>query len=114
MEFSVNIVDRIYNNLVEYCASCKKDINEYICDCIENKLYTDMYGDLNKKISLNTSANNNVITDTMVVKLEDADKSSKDKSEIVDIVFSSQKQENAPNNTEKNVAKRTRRILKSK
>lgn len=112
MEFSINIVDRIYNNLADYCASCNKDINEYICDCIENKLYTDMYGDLNNRFKLHESSNIN--TETTVVKLQNIDASDEENGKITGADDYLHKVEDNNVNIEKTISKRTRRVLKSK
>lgn len=112
MEFSVNIVDRIYNNLMEHCTSYNKDINEYICECIENRLYVDMYGDLNNRFKLHERGN--ISTETTVVKLQNIDASDEENSKITGADDSLHKVEDNNVNIEKTTSKRTRRILKSK
>lgn len=112
MEFSVNIIDRIYNNLTDYCTLCNKDINEYICECIENRLYVDMYGDLNNRFKLHESGN--TTTETTVVKLQNIDANSEKNSKITGADVSLHKVEDNNINIEKTAPKRTRRVLKSK
>lgn len=49
MKKYINIDDRMSSQLEEYCSINKLKINDYINEAISNKLYTDIYGDLNLK-----------------------------------------------------------------
>lgn len=48
MEKTFNIEDRILNQLIEYCENNDIQLNDYINECIKDKLYTEIYGDLNE------------------------------------------------------------------
>lgn len=44
----INMENRLYCNLKEYCEANHIKIGRYISNCVERSLYTDKYGDLNK------------------------------------------------------------------
>lgn len=48
MKKSVNIDNRTYSQLEEYCKVNKINIQEYLSDSIKNQLYIDIYGDMNQ------------------------------------------------------------------
>ena len=50
MEITVQIVDRNYDQIKEFCEYNNIDIGEYIVQCVEDDFFTRKYGDLNEKL----------------------------------------------------------------
>lgn len=69
----INIDDRIYNNLKEYCDYNKLKINKYITDCIEKALYIDKYGDLNTIFNSESIIPQKTVTAKLEEKQENAE-----------------------------------------
>ena len=57
LEQNIYISERLLNNLKAFCEANSLDVNDYITECIEVKLNTDMYGDLNEIFGLNNKQN---------------------------------------------------------
>jgi len=50
MEIKLEIPDRLYNSISEFCKSNNIVIEEYMAGCISDHHYTNIYGDLNEKL----------------------------------------------------------------
>ena len=51
MKITIEIVDRNYEQIKEFCDFNKIPIDEYIVNCVENDFFIRKYGDLNEKVS---------------------------------------------------------------
>ena len=51
MKITIEIVDRNYEQIKEFCEFNKITIDEYIVNCVENDFFIRKYGDLNEKVS---------------------------------------------------------------
>lgn len=51
MKITIEIVDRNYEQIKEFCDFNKITIDEYIVNCVENDFFIRKYGDLNEKVS---------------------------------------------------------------
>lgn len=51
MEVTINIIDRNYEQIKEFCDFNKISIEDYIVQCTEDDFFTRKYGDLNEKIN---------------------------------------------------------------
>ena len=54
MLIELELIDRIYYDIKDYCESKGTDITEYIINTVEDRFYIDKYGDLNDKLRNNT------------------------------------------------------------
>ena len=54
MLIELELIDRIYYDIKDYCESRGTDITEYIINTVEDRFYIDKYGDLNDKLRNNT------------------------------------------------------------
>lgn len=54
MEITVNIVNRNYEQIKEFCELNKIKIEDYITQCVEDDFFTRKYGDLNQKLNINS------------------------------------------------------------
>lgn len=52
MEFNItlNVIDRVYNDIKEYCRINSLDLSEYLSELIESQHMINKYGDLNEII----------------------------------------------------------------
>ena len=50
MKTEIEIIDRIYYNIEDFCNANGKDITEYMADAVIERYNLDKYGDLNDKI----------------------------------------------------------------
>ena len=67
MEVKVEIIDRNYEQIKEFCNFNKIEIEDYIVQCVEDDFFTRKYGDLNEKIH----KNENKKVETPAVKEEE-------------------------------------------
>ena len=51
MEVTIDIIDRNYEQIKEFCDFNKISIEDYIVQCTEDDFFTRKYGDLNEKIN---------------------------------------------------------------
>lgn len=51
MKISINITDRNYAQISEFCEFNNMSIEDYIIQCVEDDFFTRKYGDLNEKIN---------------------------------------------------------------
>ncbi|MBO6243371.1 MAG: hypothetical protein J6O41_02230 [Clostridia bacterium] len=51
MEITIEIIDRNYEQIKEFCEFNKITIEEYIVQCVEDDFFTRKYGDLNEKLN---------------------------------------------------------------
>lgn len=51
MTVEVEIIDRVYNNMCDFCEINGIDVNEYMSNAIMERYNLDRYGDLNEKLS---------------------------------------------------------------
>ena len=54
MEITIEIIDRNYEQIKEFCEFNKITIEEYIVQCVEDDFFTRKYGDLNEKLNKTT------------------------------------------------------------
>ena len=83
MLIELELIDRIYYDIKDYCESKGTDITEYIINTVEDRFYIDKYGDLNDKLTKNT--------DRYKVSVDVSDK--EDKAVVTEIKF---EEENKP------------------
>ena len=50
MRVEIELIDRIYNNICDFCEANGVDAYEYMSDAITEKYNLDKYGDLNEKL----------------------------------------------------------------
>ena len=50
MLIEVEIIDRIYHNIEDFCEANGFDVNEYVLNAIVERYNIDKYGDLNEKL----------------------------------------------------------------
>lgn len=48
MKKYINLDDRLFSQIEEYCSLNKIKLQDYLCICIQNQFYIDKYGDMNK------------------------------------------------------------------
>lgn len=51
MEITINIIDRNYDQIKEFCDFNNILIEDYIVRCVEDDFFTRKYGDLNEKLN---------------------------------------------------------------
>ena len=51
MTVEIEIIDRVYHNIEDFCNVNGLDIKEYMSDAITEKYNLDRYGDLNEKLT---------------------------------------------------------------
>ena len=51
MTVEIEIIDRIYHNIEDFCSVNSIDIKEYMSNAITERYNLDRYGDLNEKLS---------------------------------------------------------------
>lgn len=122
MKIEIDIIDRIYYNIEDFCAANGKDIAEYMADIVIERYNIDKYGDLNEKINHNiqekkvkqrkaekkSTVSTNVDNETHIVEVI-----KEEKTEIIKTEENiSKKTDNAEISSEK--PKHTKRTLKSK
>ena len=83
MLIELELIDRIYYDIKDYCESKGTDIAEYIINTVEDRFYIDKYGDLNDKLRNNT--------DRYKLSVDLSDK--EDKAVVTEIKF---EEENKP------------------
>jgi hypothetical protein len=54
MEITIEITDRNYEQIKEFCEFNKITIEDYIVQCAEDDFFTRKYGDLNEKLNKDT------------------------------------------------------------
>lgn len=54
MKITIEIIDRNYEQIKEFCEFNKIAIEEYIVQCVEDDFFTRKYGDLNEKLNKTT------------------------------------------------------------
>ena len=54
MKITIEIIDRNYEQIKEFCEFNKIAIEEYIVQCVEDNFFTRKYGDLNEKLNKTT------------------------------------------------------------
>jgi len=53
MKITIEIVDRNYFQIDEFCKFNNIQIEDYIVQCVEDDFFTRKYGDLNEKLGIN-------------------------------------------------------------
>lgn len=51
MQITIDIIDRNYEQIKEFCVFNKIKIEDYIVQCAEDDFFTRKYGDLNEKLT---------------------------------------------------------------
>lgn len=54
MKIEIDIIDRIYYNIEDFCAANGTDVATYMADAVVERYNLDKYGDLNEKIKPKT------------------------------------------------------------
>ena len=50
MQITIDIIDRNYDQIKEFCEFNNIKVEDYIVQCVEDDFFTRKYGDLNEKI----------------------------------------------------------------
>lgn len=51
MEITIDIIDRNYSQIKEFCDFNNIKVEDYIVQCVEDDFFTRKYGDLNEKLN---------------------------------------------------------------
>jgi len=54
MEITIDIIDRNYSQIKEFCDFNSIKVEDYIVQCVEDDFFTRKYGDLNEKLNKTT------------------------------------------------------------
>ena len=95
MKITIEIVDRNYEQIKEFCEFNKITIDEYIVNCVENDFFIRKYGDLNEKVSPTEKKTEIIKEETKVEKK----KPGRPKKKIEEPKIEKEKNEKEINNT---------------
>ena len=53
VDLTIQIPQTMHNQLVEYCKSIGESVEDFIFNLVADKLFTELYGDINQALSVN-------------------------------------------------------------